>query len=109
MKKTLFVAQLPNAMQAQIEEELKNQGFTPEDISNALESRLSDLSDTLDITPYLCNEYRVTFHKDNIPFFECTVAHKNAEMAVYRAKGMFERLTAVKDPNEFDFRFRYVQ
>ena len=108
MKKTLFVVQLPNAMQAQIEEELKNQGFAPEDISNALESRLSDLSDTLDITPYLCSEYRVTFKKDGQDFFECTVAHKNAEMAVYKAMGMFNRTTGL-EAREHDFSFRYVK
>lgn len=47
--KTLFVNQVGSAVRAQIEAELKAVGLVPEDIETALDSRLCDLEDTIDM------------------------------------------------------------
>ena len=52
MNKTMFVAQLPIETQNAIERELRALGLTNEDIENGMNSRLCDLSDTIDISKY---------------------------------------------------------
>ncbi|MCA1064841.1 hypothetical protein QTG56_24855 (plasmid) [Rossellomorea sp. AcN35-11] len=51
--KPLYVRQLPTNLQEQIQEELKNKGLNQEDIDNAMDSKLTDLEDTIDIRKYL--------------------------------------------------------
>jgi uncharacterized protein Smg (DUF494 family) len=51
--KTVFIHQLAEEVQNQIKAELNNLGFDQEDILNALDSRLSDLQDTIDISIYV--------------------------------------------------------
>ena len=53
MMKTLFINQLEESTQKAIERELTEMGFSQEDIENALDSRLCDLSDTININAYL--------------------------------------------------------
>ncbi|MBB6454401.1 hypothetical protein HNQ94_002883 [Salirhabdus euzebyi] len=53
MTKTTFIALLPSKIQQEIYEELKRVGLSQEDIQNAMDSRLSDLEDTINITKYL--------------------------------------------------------
>ena len=44
-----YVAQLPSHMQAAIKEALVSQGVAGEDLENALDSKVSDLADTIDL------------------------------------------------------------
>lgn len=53
MKKTTFICQLSERTQKEIENELIDLGLSSEDVQNALDSRLCDLSDTIDIVKYL--------------------------------------------------------
>lgn len=53
MNKTIYVVLLPSKIQEEIYEELKRLGLSQEDIQNAMDSRLSDLEDTINITKYL--------------------------------------------------------
>jgi hypothetical protein len=53
MNKTIFVVLLPSKIQEEIYEELKRLGLSQEDIQNAMDSRLSDLEDTININKYL--------------------------------------------------------
>lgn len=48
--KNTFIHQLPTKVQKQVEKELRKVLFTSEDIENALDSRLSDLADTIDLS-----------------------------------------------------------
>lgn len=51
--KTMYINQLPNTIQEDILKELSILGFSTEDIDNAMNSRLCDLSDTININKYL--------------------------------------------------------
>lgn len=53
MKKTMFIVQLPEKTQKEIEKELREMNLDEEDIESAMNSRLADLSDTIDINKYL--------------------------------------------------------
>lgn len=46
---TTYINQLPHATQFRITELLLEAGITGEDLENALESKLSDLADTIDL------------------------------------------------------------
>lgn len=46
---TTYINQLPHATQFRITELLLEEGITGEDLQNALESKLSDLEDTIDL------------------------------------------------------------
>ena len=50
--KTQFINQLPKATQNSIRYELEQVGLSKEDITSAMESRLTDLEDTIDITMF---------------------------------------------------------
>lgn len=51
--KTMYICQLSKGVQESIEQELISLGLEKEDIENALDSRLCDLSDTININKYL--------------------------------------------------------
>lgn len=51
--KTTYIAQLPAEAQNGIKRELEELGLNEEDINNAMDSRLCDLEDTIDIKAYL--------------------------------------------------------
>ena len=53
MPKQTFVALLSTSIQEDIQRELLELGLSHEDIERALNSRLGDLDDTIDITKYL--------------------------------------------------------
>ncbi|WP_217269600.1 hypothetical protein [Neobacillus endophyticus] len=50
--KTMYIAQLPIEIQKEILKKLNDLGLSKNDIKNAMDSRLCDLEDTIDITPY---------------------------------------------------------
>jgi SOS response regulatory protein OraA/RecX len=52
MMKNVFVRTLSEEMQNEIKAELNQLGLDKEDIENALDSRLSDLADTININKY---------------------------------------------------------
>ena len=49
MNKTIFICQLPQATQDAIRRELVKAGFDSDDIEIAMNSRLCDLEDTIEI------------------------------------------------------------
>lgn len=51
--KKLYVCQLEKEKQIALENALKEMGLQGEELQDALDSRLEDLEDTLDITPYI--------------------------------------------------------
>jgi hypothetical protein len=50
---TTYINQLPGDTQKAIKEELVGMGLSMEDIECAMDSRLCDLEDTIDITKFL--------------------------------------------------------
>lgn len=50
---TQYITQLPPETQQSILSDLTKLNLTPEDIDNAMNSRLCDLSDTIDISKYI--------------------------------------------------------
>jgi hypothetical protein len=51
--KTTYINQLQQATQEEIKKELQSLNLDTQDIENALNSRLCDLEDTIDINKYL--------------------------------------------------------
>jgi len=53
MNKTTYICQLPLSIQQAIKEDLLSLDLSSEDIQNALDGRLCDLEDTININQYL--------------------------------------------------------
>lgn len=53
LNKTIYISQLPTKVQVAIKKELKAGGIKGELLNDAMNGRLCDLEDTINIHPYL--------------------------------------------------------
>lgn len=51
--KTIYVNQISKEIQESVRQELVDLNLSTEDVNNAMDSRLCDLSDTIDIKKYI--------------------------------------------------------
>lgn len=86
--KTLYVAQLSTEAQVLTKELLEMAGISEEDIELAMDSRLADLSDTININDVISAELSVAFTKVEQEFNEAS--DMDTRLEKYRIKRAIE-------------------